>query len=175
MKQFTYAVEGNIKSTVKQTIYDEEGAAVATVARVYSSGLKKLVDVYFDYRYFLLYEARDMEGQLQFTTKKIFRRGKVWFEGRDANGSKYMIHYENWRIGLPELTIHGNGLKMKIEKQMEGWSEFLVDEQVVARWQAVYEETTDQFHMTLQIEEQSPVQAVPFYAAIAQATLFIGV
>lgn len=175
MKQFTYSVEGNIKSTARQTIFNEQGEAVATVEREYSNGLKKLLDGYFDYRYFLTYIARDMDGAAQFTTKKIFRRGKVWFEGRDATRNKYVINYENWRIGVPELFITGNDLKMKIDKEMEGWSQFYVGDDNIARWQAVYDEAVDQFHMTLQIEEASPVQDIAFYAAIAQATLFIGV
>ncbi|MER2106879.1 MAG: peptide ABC transporter ATPase [Solibacillus sp.] len=175
MKQFTYSVDGNIKSTATQTIYNEAGVSIATVERTYSNGLKKVLDSYFDYRYFLTYIARDMQGDVQFTAKKIFRRGKVWFEGRDANGAKYIINYENWRIGVPELFITGNGVKLKIDKEMEGWSEFYADEVNVARWQAEYDEVADKFHMTLQIEETSPVQDIAFYAAIAQATLFIGV
>lgn len=173
MKKFTYTIEGAIQSTAVQNIYNEGGEAVATVARHYSNGLKKLLDVYFDYRYFLTYVASSTHGE--FRVKKIFRRGKVWFEGRDAQNQKYIINYENWRIGVPELFITGNGLKMKIDKEMEGWSEFYVGETNVARWQAVYDEMSDQFQMTLQIEDASPVQDVSFYAAIAQATLFIGV
>lgn len=175
MKQYTYSVEGNIKSTAKQAVYNEEGTAVATVERVYSNGLKKLLDGYFDYRYFLTYVARGVDGNAQFTVKKIFRRGKVWFEGRNAGGMKFIINYENWRIGVPELFITGGDVKMNIDKEMEGWSEFYVGDVNIARWQAVYDEAADQFHMTLQIEEMSPVQDVTFFVAIAQATLFIGV
>ena len=175
MKQFTYSVDGKIQSTTKAIIYNEEDVAVATVIRHYSNGLKKLLDIYFDYRYFLTYIVSTMQDDVQFTVKKIFRRGKVWFEGRDAHGTKYSINYENWRIGVPELFITGGGMKMKIDKVMEGWSEFYVDDTNVARWQAVYNEDSDTFSMTLQIEDSSPVQDVSFYVAIAQAALFIGV
>lgn len=175
MKQFTYTVPGDIKATAPQPIYDDAQTAVATVARVYENGLKKLLDIYFDYRYFLTYTVSNLQGETQFTVKKIFRRGKVWFEGKAPTGEKYIISYENWRIGVPELFISGNGMKMNIEKQMEGWSEFYMDGTIRARWQAAYDEPSDTFRMTLQIEDDSPVKDVAFFTAIAQATLFIGV
>ena len=176
MKHYTYTVQGNIKSTAVQTIYNDEKVAVATVERVYDNGLKKLLDSYFDYRYFLKYTVRDLQGEPQFTVKKIFRRGKVWFEGTTPETKeKYIISYENWRIGVPELFISGRGMKMKIEKQMEGWSEFYLDDARVARWQAEYDEVADEFNMTLQIDEERAMQDVAFFTAIAQATLFIGV
>lgn len=176
MKTYFYKQVGNIKSTEPHTIVDEQGTAIATVNRVYDNGLKKLFDGYFDYRYFLKYAVHGIDGQKQFEVKKIFRRGKVWFEGKDfQTNNKYLISYENWRIGVPELFINSDSLKMKIEKVMEGWSEFIVEEQIIARWKADYDELADEFFMTLEIEANSPVQEVPFFVGIAQASLFIGV
>lgn len=64
---------------------------------------------------------------------------------------------------------------MKIDKEMEDWSNFIVNETVVARWVAVYNEEKDQFNMTFELSDEAPIQNVAFYIAIAQATLFIGV
>ena len=176
MRKFTYQALGDIKSTTPQPILNEQGEQIETVQRIYDNRLKKLLDNYFDNRYFLKYAVLDQNGQAIFQTKKIFRRGKVWFEALDfiAN-EKYMINYENWRIGVPELFVTGNQLKMKIDKEMEDWSTFLVDDEVIARWLAVYDETNDVFQITLELSEQAPIQEPAFYIAIAQATLFIGV
>lgn len=76
---------------------------------------------------------------------------------------------------MPELFVTGNQLKMKIDKEMEDWSTFLVDDEVIARWLAVYDETNDVFQITLELSEQASIQEPAFYIAIAQATLFIGV
>lgn len=121
MKTYFYKQAGNIRSTEPHTIVNEQGTAIATVQRIYDNGLKKFLDGYFDYRYFLKYTVQAKDEDKQFEVKKVFRRGKVWFEGKDLQTkTKYIISYENWRIGVPELFISGNELKMKIEKVMEG-------------------------------------------------------
>lgn len=108
--------------------------------------------------------------------KKIFRRGKVWFEGKDlVLNEKYIINYENWRIGVPELFISSEKFKMKIDKEMEDWSNFIINDEVIARWLAVYDEQSDMFSVKLVIWDEAPIQEPAFYIAIAQATLFIGV
>lgn len=176
MQKYTYQALGDIKSTEPQPIYNEQGKHIQSVRRVYSNGLKKLLDNYFDNRYFLKYEVLDNSGQTIFEAKKIFRRGKVWFEARERQtGEKYMIHYENWRIGVPELFITSNNFKMKIDKEMEDWSTFSVDEKVVARWLANYDEQNNLFDITLELSDEAPIQDIAYYIAIAQATLFIGV
>lgn len=176
MKSYHYKATAKLNTTDREVIYTSEGSTIGTVERIYDNGLKKLVDIYFDYRYFLKYAVHDTGGEKQFEVKKIFRRGKVWFEGRGLGmPDKYMINYENWRIGVPELFITGNGLKMKIDKEMEGWSEFLVDDVSIGRWKADYDEQANDFTMEMQIEETSPIQEPAFFIAIAQATLFIGV
>ncbi|MGN7476366.1 tubby C-terminal domain-like protein [Solibacillus silvestris] len=176
MQTFTYEVEGDIKSTLPKPICDESGEQILYVQRIYDNSLKKLFDSYFDYRYFLKYAVQTSEGKSIFETKKIFRRGKVWFEATDLlTTERYIINYENWRIGVPELFVSGNTFKMKIEKEMEDWSNFIVNDTVIARWLAVYEEQKDIFAMTFELSEEAPVQNPAFYIAIAQATLFIGV
>lgn len=176
MQKYMYQALGDIKSTVPQPIYNEQGEHIQSVQRVYDNGLKKLLDNYFDNRYFLKYEVLDKNGQAIFQTKKIFRRGKVWFEARNlASNKKYIINYENWRIGVPELFVTGNNVKMKIDKEMEDWSTFIVDEQVIARWLANYNEQSKLFDITLELSEEAPIQDIAYYIAIAQATLFIGV
>jgi hypothetical protein len=176
MRKYTYQALGDIKSTIPQPIWNEQGEHIQAVQRVYDNGLKKLLDGYFDHRYFLKYEVLDKSGQAIFQTKKIFRRGKVWFEAYDLiTNEKYMINYENWRIGVPELFISGNQFKMKIDKEMEDWSTFLVEDEVIAKWLAVYDEANHVFQITLELSDAAPIQNTAFYIAIAQATLFIGV
>ncbi|MER2037097.1 MAG: peptide ABC transporter ATPase [Solibacillus sp.] len=176
MKKFTYQALGNIKSTTPQPIYNEQGIQIQFVQRIYDNGLKKLLDGYFDYRYFLKYEVIDLAGKPLFQAKKVFRRGKVWFEGKDlVRDENYLINYENWRIGVPELFISNGDFKMKVDKEMESWSTFIVDDVVVAKWLAVYDEQKDLFDITFELSDQSPIQDIAFYIAIAQAALFIGV
>ena len=176
MQTYTYQALGDITSTEPQPIFNGQGEHIETIQRVYDNRLKKLLDGYFDYRYFLKYEVLDKRGQAIFQTKKIFRRGKVWFEAYDLiTKEKYIINYENWRIGVPELFVTGNQLKMKIEKEMEDWSTFFVDDEVIAKWLAHYDEASNVFHITFELSDTAPIQKPAFYIAIAQATLFIGI
>ncbi|KYG92081.1 peptide ABC transporter ATPase [[Bacillus] sp. KCTC 13219] len=175
MNQYMYQLSGNIASTEKNPIVSANGEQVAYVARIYSNRLKRLLDGYFDYRYFLTYEIIDLSGNVTFRISKKFRRGKLWFEAFSySKQERYTITYENWRVGLPELAIHWPGGIMKIDKQMEGWSTFTVNDEIIARWQAVYVEAEDVFQVALQIEPDSPVQQMDFFVAISQAALFIG-
>lgn len=105
--------------------------------------------------------------------KKISRRGRLWFEGQDAkSNTKYIISYENWRLGVPELYITDGNIKIQLNKEMEDWSQFLFNNEVIAQWKADY--INDQFHMTLTIDEKSPIQNVAVFVGICQATLFVG-
>ncbi|WP_332651457.1 tubby C-terminal domain-like protein [Lysinibacillus sp. 54212] len=175
MKTYTYTHPSLIQTTEDIEIYDEQGMVVAIFHRVYDNKLKKLLDNYFDYRYFLKYKVKSTTGEQTFSCKKMIRRGKVWFEAFDIRNQKnYIISYENWRIGVPELFINSGDLHMKIDKEMDDWSLFYVEEKVVAKWKAVYDETKDRFTMVIEIDEESPIQSVDFFAAIGQATLFIG-
>lgn len=176
MQKFTYQALADIKAITSQPIYNEQGEHIKSVRRVYDNKLKKLLDGYFDHRYFLKYETIDLNEQPIFQVKKIFRRGKVWFEGKDLlTNDKYVINYENWRIGVPELFVTGPEFKMKIDKDMESWSNFLVEEIIVARWIAVYDEQKNLFNITFELSETAPNQNIAFYIAVAQAALFIGV
>lgn len=174
MKTFTYKQSSNISSIEAMPIFDQFGKKVATVSRVYKNRLTKIIDSFFDYRYFLQFVVSDSNNNTIFFIKKVIRRGKVWYEAEDkVTQEKYMITYENLRIGIPELHIKSNSVQMKIDKSMEGWSEFSVGGNIVARWQAEYDENEDLFHITLQIEEQSPILTPHFFIGISQATLFI--
>ena len=75
---------------------------------------------------------------------------------------------------MPELVILHENKKIKVEKELEEASCFYENEEVIATWQAQFDEAQQQFHLTLQISEQASVQDPAFYVAISQATLFIG-
>lgn len=92
-----------------------------------------------------------------------------------VSNETYVVNYENWRIGVPELFVSGQTIKMKIDKEMEDWSNFIVAGEIVARWKASYDETSDEFTAMLEVADISPIQNTAFFIAIAQAALFIGV
>lgn len=64
-----------------------------------------------------------------------------------------MITYENWRIGIPELYITDGQIKLQLNKEFEEWSEFLYEDQVIARWKASF--VDEQFDIILQIDEKA--------------------
>ena len=172
MTIYTYKVSAELNDQTEQPIFSGD-SKIGDVQRVYSNKLKRLVDQYFDYRYFLIYEAS--VNLKSFRVKKIFRRGKLWFEGKYADGaSKTIITYDNWRIGVPELLILHEQTKIKIEKEIEEPSRFYEGEEVIATWHAVFDEQQQQFDITLEIKQTATIQEPAFYIAIAQATLFIG-
>ena len=174
MKRYTYTVDADITSTAVCPIHDEDGRTVATVERVYTNKLKKLFDGYFDYRYFLQYDVK-VDGVVTFRTKKIFRRGKVWFEATDLQRNQpYAILYENWRLAIPELSIRGHNFEMQLDKEMEDWSNFKENDVVVARWKATFDEARQQFDVVIEIEDNCSIQSVDFFACLGQAILFIG-
>ncbi|WP_431029995.1 tubby C-terminal domain-like protein [Lysinibacillus sp. LZ02] len=174
MNVFTYEVPARLNATEDIPIL-EAGQHAFTLNRVYDNGLKKLLDGYFDYRYFLKYVVKTTEDNAVFMCRKVQRKGRLWYEATDYRTNEtYVINYENWRIGVPELFVKGTALEMKIDKAMEDWSAFLISDTLVARWLPVYDEVSDTFHMTLEIMPESPVQDAAFFLAIAQVTLFIG-
>lgn len=174
MKTYNYELTAKLNATEDIRVF-AEGKHVYTMNRVYDNSLKKLLDGYFDYRYFLKYIVKNTAGEPVFMCKKIQRKGRLWFEATDyRTNEKYVINYENWRIGVPELFIKGEGLDMKIDKEMEDWSNFLIGETIVARWLPVYNEETETFTITLELLPEDVKQDAAFFLAIAQATLFIG-
>ncbi len=173
MRTYTYTHPKEIESISEIPIIDNNEQVVAIAKRIYTNRLKKALDQFFDYRYFLKYDIYNTLGEKTFTIRKVFKRGKLWYEGFDCHlNKKYIITYENWKIGIPELTITDGTIRIQINKQMEEWSEFLFEGNVIARWKAEF--SNDQFYMTLHVEENSPVQNVAFFIAISQATLFVG-
>lgn len=189
MKTYTYTHPEAIEFTGDVPIMDESGQVVAISRRIYDNFLKRTFDGMFDFRYFLKYDVIDQKGKKIFTVKKISRRGKLWFQGIEAASmKKYIISYENWRIGIPTLYITDGDMKIQLEKEFDEWSRFLVGEEEIARWKAEYrgfedlldrdskrkEKRSGEFHMTLQVNENSPIQQPEFFIAICQATLFVG-
>ncbi|MCL1694669.1 MULTISPECIES: hypothetical protein [unclassified Lysinibacillus] len=173
MKIYTYKQPAAIESTESVAILNEAGEVSSTVQRVYSNGLKKAFDRTMDYRYFVRFDVSDGVGQPLFTCKKMSRRGRVHFKGKDfVTGKDYMIAYDGWQIMIPDLIITDGVQQIKLNKEMEDWSVFTLDDQPIARWQAIFRET--HFEITLQIEENSPIQHEAFFIAIGQAVLFVG-
>lgn len=173
MKTYVYKHPKEIEFTGDIKVFNGEHHVVASVKRIYDNFLKKTFDRYFDYRYFLKYEVEDHKGNKRFFIKKKIRRGQLWYEGFDfVTNNKYTISYENWRLGIPELYITDGSLKIIIHKELEGWSEFVYQDQVIAKWKAEF--VNEEFKITLQIEENSPIDSVEFFIGICQATLFIG-
>ncbi|MFJ7839273.1 hypothetical protein ACIQXG_07325 [Lysinibacillus sphaericus] len=173
MRIFTYKQPVTIESTKVVQIVNEEGNVSSTVQRIYSNGLKKAFDRTMDYRYFVQFDVSTVDGQRLFSCKKVSRRGRVHFKGKDfVTGKDYMIAYDGWQIMIPDLIITDGQQKIMLNKEMEGWSVFTLNEQPIARWQAVYQET--HFDITLEIEATSPIQHEAFFIAIGQAVLFVG-
>lgn len=173
MKRYTYTHPFEIDYTGDISVVDEQQNVVAIFRRKYDNSVKKVLDRLLDYRYFVKYEVENSFDEKRFEIKRMTRRGKLWFEGQDLQLNKnYIVSYENWRIGIPELFISDGEIKIKIEKEMEDWSNFFYNEQLIARWKA--EVLDEQFFMTLEIEEGSPIAAIEFYVGICQMTLFIG-
>ena len=174
MKIYTYKQPAAIESTEKIAIFNDAGEVSSTVQRIYTNGLKKAFDRTMDYRYFVRFDVSDVADQPLFTCKKVSRRGRVHFQGKDfVTGKEYMIAYDGWQIMLPDLIItDGGAKKIKLNKEMEDWSVFSLEDQLIARWQAVFQET--HFDIMLQIEDASPIQHEAFFIAIGQAVLFVG-
>ena len=97
MKTYSYELTAKLNATEDIRVF-EEGKHVYTMNRVYDNSLKKLLDGYFDYRYFLKYIVKNTAGEPVFMCKKIQRKGRLWFEAADyRTNEKYVINYENWR------------------------------------------------------------------------------
>lgn len=172
MKQYEYTVDSILNDETKKTVYFN-GNNIGYVQRIYSNKLKKMLDHHFDFRYFLMYECA-INGR-KFSIKKIFRRGKLWYEGKyEGAKDKTIITYDNWRIGIPELKIIEKDLTIKIEKEIEEPSRFYEGDLCIATWEAVFDEVSETFSIFLQISDEATIQDPAYYIAISQATLFIG-
>lgn len=173
MKSYYYVQPNTIKETPILEIQNEQHEIVFTCQRVYSNALKRLFDQLLENKYFLTYKTYDLEQQELFTCKKISRKGKVYFEAIDEQTKeKYMIAYEGWQQMIPDLMIKKDQFLMKIHKEMEEWSTFLVDNREVARWRANLQDNA--FHMELQIEDNAPITNPAYYVAISHCVLYIG-
>ena len=173
MKTYTYKQPMEIDSTEVVSILNESGETSSTVQRIYSNALKKAFDKTMDFRYFVRFDVQDHTGQPLFTCKQVSRRGRVHFRGKDfVTGKDYMIAYDGWQIMIPDLVITDGEQQIKLSKEREDWSIFTWNEEPIARWQATFCET--HFDITLQIEDNSPIQHEAFFIAIGQAVLFVG-
>ena len=173
MKIYNYIHPEAIEHTGAIPVLDEQNRKVLQFKRVYNSSIKKKLDRLLDYRYFLKYEVETIDGEPLFKIRKINRRGKLWFEGIDVTSNKkFIISYENWRIGLPILYVTDGQSKITLDKSIDEWSTFLIGDEVIAKWKAEFIDSN--FHMTLMIDSKSPIQQPQFFIAIAQAALFVG-
>lgn len=175
MTLFTYTQPSAIQSDEIIDILNEQGETVLRYQREYSNRFKKIIDIYMDYRYFVHYKVYDLNEHCLFSVKKMSRKNRIHFRAKDfALNKDYMIAYDGWKLMIPDLIITDGKFKMMLNKEMEEWSNFCIDERVVARWKAEYDQTADCFIMSVEIIEERPEQPLAFYIGIAQATLFIG-
>lgn len=172
MRKFSYKVSAIINDEAECPIFCDN-QNVGFVKRVYSNRMKKLLDSIFDDRYFVQYEC-SISGKT-YITKKVARRGKLWFEGMyEGEKKKTIIGFENWRLAIPELKIINEQVEIKIEKELENPSRFFEGNKCIATWHAKYIEQEQMFEVTFELLEEATVQEPAFYIAISQATLFIG-
>ncbi|HWI47513.1 MAG TPA: hypothetical protein VNU45_04710 [Rummeliibacillus sp.] len=173
MNSYTYLHPNTIKETPVLVIQNEQKEDIFTCQRIYSNGVKRVLDHLWENKYFLTYKTYDLEQQELFTCKKITRKGKVYYEAVDKKiNEKYTIAYDGWQQMIPDLIITKGDFLMKLHKEMEDWSTFLVSDRVVARWRANLQ--NDSFHIELQIEVEAPITNPAFYIAISQCVLYIG-
>ncbi len=172
MKRYTYKQPLSIELTPMINVYDEVGQVICKFQRYYSNKLKKIVDRSMDYRYFLEYRVYDNNDQLLFICKKVSRKGRVYYVARDLNSMEdFMISYDKWKELVADLLITGKDLQVVIDKEMEGWSTFLYQEQEIARWKA---DVSEEFTIQLEINDDSPIKNPAFFIGISQCVLFIG-
>ncbi|MGX9134734.1 tubby C-terminal domain-like protein [Rummeliibacillus sp. JY-2-4R] len=173
MKSYFYTHPNTITETPILTIKNEQKETVYTCQRIYSNGIKRTLDRLLENKYFLTYKTYDLKKQELFTCKKISKKGKIYFEAIDEKTKeKYMIDYDGWQQLIPDLIIKKDDFIMKIHKEMDDWSLFLVDNLVVAKWQAKL--LDNEFHIELQLEENAIINNPAFYIAICQCVLYIG-
>lgn len=173
MQRYTYSHPNSITTTPLLTLMNAEGEPVLTCQKYYSNRMKHLANRLFDSQYFLAYQIYNLKGQPFFCCKRIARRGKVYFEAKDlVANKKYRVAYDGWQQLIPDLIISDDQLTMTLHKEMEDWSTFAVDDQVVARWKATL--VDDEFQIELEIEEISLILHPGFFMAISQCVLFIG-
>lgn len=173
MTLYKYSLTEEIDSEAMVDVFDDQGNVVVRFQRYYSNRLKKLMDRNFDFRYFVEYHVYNIQEECLFTIKKIARKGRIHFRANDlVQNRNYMIAYDGWQVMIPDLIITDGSFKMKLEKEMEDWSVFSIENREVARWRATYIE--NKFLLELELMEETPVQPLAFYVGIAQATLFIG-
>ncbi|WP_397538776.1 hypothetical protein [Rummeliibacillus pycnus] len=173
MNSYYYVHPNTIKETPIIEIQNEQKEKVFTCQRIYSNSLKRVFDKLLENKYFLTYKTYNLDQQELFTCRKISRKGKVYYEVIDEQkNEKYTLAYDGWQQMIPDLIITKGNFLMKIHKEMEDWSSFLVNDTVVARWRANLQ--NDSFHIELQIEEEAPITNPAFYIAVSQCVLYIG-
>ncbi|MFJ8260940.1 hypothetical protein ACIQ4I_03130 [Rummeliibacillus sp. NPDC094406] len=173
MNSYYYVHPNTIKETPILEIQNEQKEKIFTCQRIYSNFLKRVIDKLLENKYFLTYKTYNLEQQELFTCRKISRKGKVYYEVIDEQqNEKYTIAYDGWQRMIPDLILTKGDFLMKIHKEMEDWSTFLVNDRVVARWRANLQ--NDSFHIELQIEEEATITNPAFYIAISQCVLYIG-
>lgn len=169
---YTYEQPIDIEETPKTSVYNEKGEIVYIFQRYYSNGLKKRLDKIMDYRYFLWYNVYDTNGELKCMCKKVSRKGKVYFEAFDyTEEKKYIVAYDKWKELVPDLLITDGNLQIELDKEIEGWSKFVYNDDEIARWKASLDKV---FKIQLEVNDNTPVNNAAFFIAISQCALFIG-
>lgn len=173
MKQYFYTHPNTINDTPIFVVKNEQEEEIFKCQRFYSNSLKRTMDRLLENKYFLIYKSYDLLHHELFTCKKVSRKGKVYFEAVDENTKeKYMISYDGWQRMIPDLIITKKEFTMKIHKEMEDWSTFIENDNVVAKWKATL--VDDVFHMELQVSEDASIVDPAFYIVISQCVLYIG-
>ncbi|MBM7698144.1 tubby C-terminal domain-like protein [Kurthia huakuii] len=173
MKQYLYTHPNTMIETPEIFVKNTDAQNVGTVQRIYGNGLTRFLDRAMDYKYFVKYEAH-IQDYDRAMCRKISRKGRVFYRAEIAGEHPFEIGYIGWRDLIPDLQITNGETTMILHKEHEGWSVFEWQETEYARWQAVFNEDSDDFTVELQIEAIAPIQNPAFYLAIAQTTLFIG-
>lgn len=172
MQTYHYKLPMNLQYTEEIPI-TMNGDQVGTLKRVYTNGLKKVIDRMFDQKYFVQIEAQ-VKGFEKTVCKKIQRKGKIYYDAIEEGKPLYRIAYIGWKELIPDLMISNKKDQMTLEMNREDWSLFLYNEKTIARWRADYIEESDCFEISFEMLEESPFQNPALFIAIAQATLFIG-
>ncbi|WP_338837920.1 hypothetical protein WDR10_07725 [Kurthia gibsonii] len=172
MQAYYCEIPAHLQHTEKEAIICDE-QQVGTIQRVYSNGLKKVIDRMFDQKYFVQIDTK-IEGFAPVTCKKIQRKGKIYYDAIEEGQPLYRIAYIGWKELIPDLMISNKKEQMTLEMNREGWSPFLYNEKTIARWRADYIEEKDTFRITFEMLEDSSFQNPALFLSIAQAALFIG-
>ncbi|MGX1195918.1 tubby C-terminal domain-like protein [Metabacillus sp. SLBN-84] len=137
MQLFEYNWRTNY-STKASEIFNENNENIGSIRKKYSNGLVRMLDVFFEGKYFVEYEVLDSKNKLIFNAKANLnpmkrRQYKIsYFE----NGEEYTIHLVDKRmLDIVEKTdFDFDGQNYHIKKVPLEWAKLTVDNQLIAEW-----------------------------------------